>query len=267
MTDYSVGNHVTFAGGQGEITKIEDRPNGSHLLHVYTTEGQLRKLPSGLPHIEKIDSIVDRLAAKRVDDPVHHDLRERATRLNLAYRYDRFLSLTNNRIEIEPYQVQAAYEILNSYDHRYLISDEVGLGKTIEAGIVIEELIARGRADRVLIVAPAPLTVQWQEEMREKFDQNFVIYDRETVRSKRQSHPNQNVWAQEDFIITSVDFAKQSTDGTGSEAVSPIDALDNLEPEWDIAVFDEAHHLTAKRSSDNSMERTQRYRVDEAVAT
>jgi len=60
----------------------------------------------------------------------------------------------------------------------------------------------------VLIVAPAPLTVQWQEEMREKFDRNFVIYDRETVENHRQSHPNQNVWAQEDLIITSIDFAK-----------------------------------------------------------
>jgi len=87
---------------------------GSHLLHVYTTEGQLRKLPSGLPHIEKIDSIVDRLTAKRVDDPVHYDLRDRATRLDLAYRYDRFLSLTNNRIEIEP-NLQFAHIMVN-YD-------------------------------------------------------------------------------------------------------------------------------------------------------
>ncbi len=131
MTDFDVGDQVTFAGGRGEISKIEERPNGSHLLHVYTTEGELQKLPSGLPHIEKIDSIVDRLTAKQVDDPVHHNLRERVTQLDLAYRYDRFLSLTNNRIEIEPYQVKAAYEILNSYDHRYLIGDEVGLGKTI----------------------------------------------------------------------------------------------------------------------------------------
>ena len=257
MTDYEVGDQVTFAGGQGEISKIEQRPNGSHLLHVYTTEGELQKLPSGLPHIEKVDSIVDRLAAKQIDDPLHHDLRERATRLDLAYRYDRFLSLTNNRIEIEPYQVKAAYEILNSYDHRYLIGDEVGLGKTIEAGIVIEELIARGRAERVLIVAPAPLTVQWQQEMREKFDRNFVIYDRDTVRTHRKSHPNQNVWLQEDLIITSVDFAKQD---------DVVEALRNLEEEWDIAVFDEAHHLTARRSSDDSIERTQRYKVGEAVA-
>jgi len=257
MTDFEVGDHVKFAGGQGEITKIEDRPNGGQLLHVYTTEGELRKLPSGLPHIERIDSIVDRLAARQVDSPIHHDLRERATRLDLAYRYDRFLSLTNNRIEIEPYQVQAAYEILNSYDHRYLIGDEVGLGKTIEAGIVTEELIARGRAQRVLIVAPAPLTVQWQQEMREKFDRNFVIYDRETVRTHRNSHPNQNVWLQEDLIITSIDFAKQD---------DVLEALRNLDVPWDLAVFDEAHHLTARRGSDESIERTQRYTVGEAVA-
>ena len=138
MLNFEVGDHIKFAGGQGEITKIEERPNGGHLFHVYTTEGRLRKLPSGLPHIEKIDSIVDRLAAKQIDAPLHHDLRERATRLDLAYRYDRFLALTNNRVEIDPYQVQAAYEILNSYDHRYLIGDEVGLGKTIEPGIFNE---------------------------------------------------------------------------------------------------------------------------------
>ncbi|MFC7073035.1 helicase-related protein [Halovenus rubra] len=266
MTDFEVGDHVKFAGGQGEITKIEERPNGGQLLHVYTTEGELRKLPSGLPHIERSDSIADRLAARQIDSPIHHDLRERTTRLDLAYRYDRFLSLTNNRIEIEPYQVQAAYEILNSYDHRYLIGDEVGLGKTIEAGIVIEELIARGRAQRVLIVAPAPLTVQWQEEMREKFDRNFVIYDRETVETHRQSHPNQNVWEQEDLIITSIDFAKQTNDDPESDRVSVRDALDNLNASWDVAVFDEAHHLTARRGSDDSIERTQRYTVGEAVA-
>ena len=266
MTNFEVGDYVKFAGGRGEITKIEERSNDGHLLHVYTSEGQLRKLPSGLPHIEKLDSLVDRLTAGQSDAPLHYDLRERAIRLDLAYKYDRFLSLTSNRIEIEPYQVQAAYEILNSYDHRYLIGDEVGLGKTIEAGIVIEELIARDRADRVLIVAPAPLTVQWQEEMREKFDRNFVIYDRETVRTHRKSHPNQNVWKQEDLIITSIDFAKQTTDDAEPDRVSVLDALQNLDEEWDIAVFDEAHHLTAKRSSDDSIDRTDRYKVGKAVA-
>lgn len=103
MTDFEVGDHVKFVGGRGEITKIEERPNGGHLLHVYTSERQLHKLPSGLPHIEKLDSLVDRLAAGQSDAPIHYDLRERAIRLDLAYKYDPFLSLTSNRIEIEPY--------------------------------------------------------------------------------------------------------------------------------------------------------------------
>ena len=102
MTDLEVGDHVKFAGGRGEITKIEERPNGGHLLHVYTSEGQPRKLPSRLPHIEKLDSLVDRLAAGQSDAPLHYGLRERTIRLDLAYKYDRFLSLTSNRIEIEP---------------------------------------------------------------------------------------------------------------------------------------------------------------------
>ena len=102
--------------------------------------------------------------------------------------------------------------------------------------------------------------------MREKFDRNFVIYDRETVRTHRKSYPNQNVWKQEDLIITSIDFAKQTTDDPESDRVSVLDALQNLDEEWDVAVFDEAHHLTARRSSDDSIERTQRYQVGEAVA-
>jgi hypothetical protein len=100
MTKFSVGDQVTFAGGHGEITKIEDRPKGGHLLQVYTTEGELRKLPSGLPHIERVDSVVDRPSAGQVDHPLHYELRDRAVGLDLAYTYDRFLSLTANRIEI-----------------------------------------------------------------------------------------------------------------------------------------------------------------------
>jgi len=128
MTNFQVSDHVKFAGGTWERSrKSKARPNGGHLLHVYTSEGpRSRKLPSGLSHIKKLDSLVDRLAAGQSDAPLHYDLRERAIRLDLAYKYDRFLSLTSNRIEIEPYQVQAAYEILNSYDHRYLIGNEVG---------------------------------------------------------------------------------------------------------------------------------------------
>lgn len=255
MTDFEVGGRISFAGGRGEITKIEDRPGeNADLLFVHTDGGELRKIPSTLPGIEKLQSIEDLVVEGAFDAPRRYELRHRATELDLAYQYDRFLTLTSNRIQIEPYQVKAAYEILNSYEHRYLIADEVGLGKTVEAAIVVEELIARDRADRVLIVTPAPLTVQWQEEMREKFNRNYVIYDRAYVESMRNAHPRENVWEIEDFVITSIDFAKQE---------DLLEALKRVE--WDVTIFDEAHHLTCRRKDDRP-DPTQRYRVADAVS-
>jgi superfamily II DNA or RNA helicase len=255
MTEFEVGDKVSFAGGRGEITKIEERDD-SDLLFVLT-EGdnpELKRLPCGLPHLEKLGSVADSIVEKEFDQPINYDLRKRATELDLAYKHNRFLSLTSSQIEIEPYQIKAAYDILNSYDHRYLIADEVGLGKTIEAGIVIEELVARDRADRVLIVSPAPLTTQWQDEMRDKFGRDCVVYDRGYVEATRKAHPNKNVWEQEDHVITSIDFAKQE------DMLEPLKSA-----EWDVAVFDESHHLTARRDTDG-VEKVQRFRVGEAVA-
>ncbi|WP_336331216.1 helicase-related protein [Haloarcula sp. CGMCC 1.2071] len=178
-----------------------------------------------------------------------------ATQLDLAYRFDRFLSIGGNRIDVTPHQIEAAHEILTSHDHRYLIADEVGLGKTIEAGIVIEELIARGRADRILIVTPASLKMQWQAEMQDKFDQDYVIYDRDYVDSIRRGLSDENVWEHDDRIITSIDFAKRD------DMLEPLQNTD-----WDIAVFDESHHLTARRGNDGQKQTTDRYKVGEAVS-
>ena len=258
MTDcdcgFKIGDLVEFPGGDGEISKIDHRDGGTCLLSIHTEDG-LKKRPAAL-QIEKLDTIGDLMRQEEFDSDDQFALRLHAARFDLAYREDRFVALEGSRIDIEPYQVKAAHEILNSHDHRYLIGDEVGLGKTIEAAIVIEELIARDRAERVLIVTPAPLAVQWQEEMREKFDREYMVYERDYVEATRQGKPSENVWAQDDRIITSVDFAKQDDMRA---------ALENLDEEWDIAVFDEAHHLTARRRGD-TVDRTDRYRVGEAVA-
>ncbi|WP_336331156.1 helicase-related protein [Haloarcula sp. CGMCC 1.2071] len=253
--DFEVGEQVSFPGNQGEITKIDHRDSGPCLLYIHTDDGPTKR-PTAL-QIEKVDTGSDLVSKGEFDSPERFDLRLKAADLGLAHRQDRFVALTGSRIDIEPYQVKAAYDILSSVDHRYLIGDEVGLGKTIEAAIVIEELIARGRADRVLIVTPAPLAEQWQAEMRDKFDRTYQVYDREYVEAKKQAHPNKNVWTHDDRIITSIDFAKQEDMRA---------ALENLEEPWDIAVFDESHHLTARRKSDDTVEKTDRYRVGEAVA-
>ncbi|MCO8256748.1 SNF2-related protein [Haladaptatus sp. AB618] len=251
---FNVGDRVSFAGGQGEVAKANHRPTGQCLLTLLTDSGQ-EKRPSAV--VEKVEGSDSLLAKREFDTPERFNLRAQAAELDLAHRQDRFVALESSRIDIAPHQVKAAYDILTSYDHRYLVGDEVGLGKTIEAAIVIEELAARGQADRVLIVAPAPLTTQWQEELREKFDSNYVVYDRDYVDAKRNAHPTMNVWTHDDHIITSIDFAKQE---------DMLAALDNLEEEWDIAIIDEAHHLTARREGKRGVDRTQRYRVGKAVS-
>jgi SNF2 family DNA or RNA helicase len=252
---FEVGDRVSFAGGEGEIVKTTHRPSGKCLLHLRDQNGDSQKRPAAV--VEQIEEGDTLLENGDFDDPDRFRLRTRAAELDLAHRQDRFVALENNRIDIAPHQVKAAHEILTSYDHRYLIGDEVGLGKTIEAAIVIEELAARGQADRVLIVAPAPLTRQWQEELREKFDRNYVIYDRDYVEAKRDAFPAENVWSHEDRIITSIDFAKQE---------DMLAALKNVQKEWDIALFDESHHLTARRDGKRGKDKTDRYKVGKAVS-
>jgi SNF2 family DNA or RNA helicase len=90
-----------------------------------------------------------------------------------------------------------------------LIADDVGLGKTIEAGLVVQEMILRHRVRSVLIVCPSSLQIQWQEEMRDKFGLEFRIIDSETIsqlRRKRGIHVNP--WSHFPRLITSIDFSK-----------------------------------------------------------
>lgn len=255
MSDFKSGGRVQFPGGEGEIIKIEERGGSPDLLHIVTDQGDYKQLPENKKGIEPKADVGDEISTGKFGPNTEFDLLTEATRLDLAYRFDRFLSLQGSRIDVTPHQVKAAHKILNSHDQRYLIADEVGLGKTIEAGIVIEELLARGRAERVLIVTPASLQTQWQEEMKDKFDQEYVIYNREFVNSVCQTWAIKDAWKKEDLVITSIDFAKQD------------DMLEGLKnTHWDIAIIDEAHHLTARRGSDGTINKVDRYNVGEAVS-
>ncbi|UVE51970.1 DEAD/DEAH box helicase family protein (plasmid) [Haloferax larsenii] len=250
------GDLVDFLGGRATVVASQSRENGPDLLYLRTEDGELKKVPADAQGLTPGKAIGDRLATGEFDEPVRFSLRERAARLSLAYRSNRFLSLSGNRIRIEPYQVDAAHRVLTAYEPRFLIGDEVGLGKTIEAGIIIEELIARGRANRVLIITPAGLRDQWQDEMQEKFGREYIAYDRGYVDSLRAAQPGKNIWTHDDHVVVSIDFAKQD---------DMLADLQNLKHSWDVVVIDEAHHLTARESSDG-VKRVDRYRVGEAVS-
>jgi len=149
---------------------------------------------------------VERLRAGQVASPRKFALRSTAARYAFANRYDEFASLENSRIEAKPHQISVAHRVISAHPHRFLLCDEVGLGKTVEAGMVLKELRARGVAKRVLILVPANLRLQWQGELKNKFNETFSIYDRDSVNWLKQSS-DQNVWTLNDSIITSDGYA------------------------------------------------------------
>lgn len=148
-------------------------------------------------------------------------------------------------IQREEYQLVPVQMALSLPRPRLLIADDVGLGKTIEAGLILSELHARRRANRVLIVCPASLRLQWQREMQVKFGFRFTIFDRETLAQKRRElETGVNPWAYEPRIIVSMDFLKRP-DGAFRE----VQGL-----HWDVVIVDEAHHLApAGEESDTQL--------------
>ena len=150
-------------------------------------------------------------------------------------------------IRHEDYQLVPVKMALSLPRPRLLIADDVGLGKTIEAGLILCELHARRRANRVLIVCPASLCLQWQREMQVKFGFRFVIFNRQTLAQKRRElEAGTNPWAYEPRIITSMDFLKRP-DGAFRE----IQGL-----HWDVIIVDEAHHLAPSGAAESDKQLT-----------
>jgi len=120
---------------------------------------------------------------------------------------NKMLSPFHGSIEIEDYQLEPVARALRLPRVNLLIADDVGLGKTIEAGLVLEEMIARGRVHKVLIVTPVSLTLQWQSEMAEKFQLDFKIIDRDYVlKLRREFGVSANPFTSYPRLIISMDY-------------------------------------------------------------
>jgi len=155
------------------------------------------------------------------------------------------------RVSLEAYQLAPALRLLSKPRPRLLIADDVGLGKTIEAGLALLELMARSRADRVLVVAPPGLLRQWQEELHEKFGLQFTLIENAAGLAQVQSElpAGVNPWDALPRIITSIDYLKKETVYTRA-----------LRKRWDLVIVDEAHALAEAGTPQNPY-RTQRTRL------
>ena len=150
--------------------------------------------------------------------------------LGIAYEFDPYFGLSVSRVDPLPHQLEAVYDYLLKLARvRFLLADDAGAGKTIMAGLLIRELKLRGLADRILIVCPANLTFQWQRELKEKFDEKFLVLKGGDIRDQF----GVNQWLEHRHLLTSLDLAKRT------------DVLPGLKQvRWDLVIVDEAHRMS-----------------------
>lgn len=159
-------------------------------------------------------------------------------------------ALTAAKIDLLPHQVVLTHQIATAAPRRFLVADEVGLGKTIETALVLRELSSRGELNRALMVVPAGLVNNWHEELNEVFHLDFEVFGREGDVTDRRT----NAFAKHDRLIASIDTLKRP-----ARIKRLMDA-----PPWDLVVFDEAHHLTAYRNG-SKVRKTANFKLGEAL--
>jgi superfamily II DNA or RNA helicase len=174
-----------------------------------------------------------------------------AKRFQYASLFDPLLAMNVSKVDPLPFQIEAVYGYVLKQPHiRFLIADDPGAGKTIMSGLILKELKLRELAKRILIVVPGHLKDQWRRELNEKFDEPFVVLDRNTF----DAHYGENPWEKNYQVITSIDFAKQD------EILASLGAV-----HWDLVIVDEAHKMSAYRYGDKT-QKTQRYKLGELLS-
>ncbi|GAA3549706.1 RNA polymerase-associated protein RapA [Zobellella aerophila] len=184
-----------------------------------------------LNHFIKLNKPQERLFAGQIDKIGRFNLRYQALTHQFNQRRSPLRGLASGRISLIPHQLHIAREVGSRYAPRVLLADEVGLGKTIEAGMIIQQQWLSGRASRILILVPDALIHQWLVEMLRRFNLHFSLFDEE--RCIEAFADAENPFDTEQLILCSLDFITKKR--------KRFEQL--LDSNWDLLVVDEAHHL------------------------
>jgi superfamily II DNA or RNA helicase len=175
-----------------------------------------------------------------------------AYRIKLAHFFDPYLAIHTSLVDPLPHQISAVYgEMLTRQPLRFLLADDPGAGKTIMAGLLIKELIARSDLERCLIIAPGSLVEQWQDELGEKFGLEFDIFSRDMVESSRSGNP----FNDQNRLIVRLDVLARN-----EELQEKLEAATEL----DLIISDEAHRMSATYFG-NEVKRTKRYELGQLL--
>jgi ATP-dependent helicase HepA len=175
----------------------------------------------------------ERLFGGKIDDPSDFDLRGEALRRRAEMRRSPIRGLVGARVDLIPHQLFIADEVSNRPLPRVLLADEVGLGKTIEACLILHRLMLTGRVQRALVLVPEPLIHQWFVELLRRFQLCFELFDESRCEAIETGDPDGNPFLDSQWVLAPVEFL----------AEHPNRAAQAREAGWDILIVDEAHHL------------------------
>ena len=242
---FAPGDHIVTQEGYAlEVTDVSEEE--ALLTYVGRDERGMSHTvkESELNNFIQLNRPTERLFNGQIDRDAWFELRYQTQHLKSLAAHDPMRGLTGSRIGLIPHQLYIANEVANRYAPRVLLADEVGLGKTIEAGMIIHHQLVTERARRVLIVVPESLVHQWLVEMLRRFNLHFRIFDADRmealtatdetdddgalseVQDGNPYHTEQLVICSLEFLCSRPDYYKYCRDGS-----------------WDLLVVDEAHHL------------------------
>jgi len=248
---FAVGD--TLADDAGRMHRVEAIEERDGVLFYRSSLGELAeaRVAAGTA----VTGPRERLSAGRVDASSLFDLRaETLTHLH-EIRSSAVRGLAGPRIELLPHQFFVAAETSSRLVPRVLLADETGLGKTIEAGLILSRLLLAGRAQRVLVLVPDSLVHQWLVELRRRFQLRFALFDEERCRAFDESEPGCNPFAQEQLVLAGLSLltatpTRAAAPKKGRPAgIAASRTAQAAEAAWDLVVVDEAHHLEWTREA------------------
>ncbi|MFK5984576.1 MAG: RNA polymerase-associated protein RapA [Pseudomonadota bacterium] len=231
---FNVGD--TLRSHQGEIIIIT-AIDYQHGLFLYTGDNPEQQkvvlTETQINPVIQLNRPAQRLANTQIDPGLWFAIRSLSWSHRNQLLNNDLISLTGCRTSLIAHQLYVANNIASRYAPRVLLADEVGLGKTIEAGMILQHQLYNERVKRVLIVVPESLMHQWLIEMHRRFNLRFSIFDEQRCQAEEQSSGMENAFFTEQLILCSLSFLTRSSKRM----------LQVLGGQWDMLIVDEAHHL------------------------
>lgn len=228
---YEVGDRIRHFTGSGLTVLDREEHAGQMFYQATTDEGDTNVVPErDLDSFFQLRKANDRLLTGQLDRNRLFELRTESLLHHHRHRASDVLGLLGARAQLLPHQLYIAAEVAARHAPRVLLADEVGLGKTIEAGLIAHQLIISGRARRILIVVPEPLVHQWLIEMLRRFNLMFTVIDAERYEALEEDGSNPFESAQ--WVITTLPMLTDEATFTAAVTAG-----------WDVMIVDEAHHL------------------------